>query len=146
MCLRRISGDTSLPRQWLWFVLTTPLLNQLARSNYLCAWMFSIGSWLTCSSVSSHNFPHSHTIYIMLPIINSQEYITLKQRSVLLLTHLNKNWRGRNMATVLFIVTSKSIYSTINGCYVNSPTPMIFLLHMHWVVATLLCFSVMYSW
>ena len=24
------------------------------------------------------------------------------------------------MATVLFIVTSESIYSTINGCYVNS--------------------------
>ncbi len=51
----------------------------------------------------------------------------LKQRSVqpvLLLTHLNKTWRGRNMATVLFIITSKSIYSTINGCYVNSPTPI----------------------
>ncbi len=53
----------------------------------------------------------------------------LKQRSV--------QPRILAWATVLFIVTSKSIYSTINGCYVNSPTPIfieIFLLHMHGVV------------
>ena len=38
---------------------------------------------------------------------------------------------------VLFIVTSKSIYSVLNGCYVNSPMPIfisIFLLHMRGVV------------
>ncbi len=61
----------------------------------------------------------------------------LKQKSVQLLKHQNKYWHGRNMAMVLFIVTPKSIYSALNGCYVNSPTSIfisIFLLHMRGVV------------
>ncbi len=82
-------------------------------------------------------------MFSVLYVFFFQEYITLKQRSqdsgvynlVLLLTHLNKNCRGRNMATVLLIVIFS--YSVLYGCYVNSPTPIfisIFLLHMRGVV------------
>ena len=56
--------------------------------------------------------------------------------TVLLLMHLNKDWRGQG-TWQWYYLTSKSIYSTITCCYVNSATPIfisIFLLHMPRVV------------
>ncbi len=66
--------------------------------------------------------------YLSFFLEDEEKLASIKKVRIMEAQILFKILAWANMATVLFIVTSKSIYSTINGwlvgCYVNSPTPI----------------------